>query len=279
MNKTITHVRWGGMSLAIVIGLAACQPPRTGADGGEQDTIVRTDSVAAVCPDTVNKDCYGTEPGDMVVVDDVLPEVKTEIRYATDYNFVGEVIDGYDEPIAILTRQATDSLRVVNDELRQRGLCLKIYDGYRPKRAVAHFMRWGEDIQDTRMKEVFYPEMRKEDIIPGGFLARRSRHSCGSTVDLTLYDMAAEQDVDMGSPFDYFGEASSALAQPGQKIGTVTPLTEEQYRMRQLLRETMMRHGFRPYDKEWWHFTLRGEPHPKRYFDFPNSREGARQPL
>ena len=184
---------------------------------------------------------------------EVIPDVILEIRYYSTYNFVGTRIDGYEAPIALLTRQAADSLRAVSDELKKQGYRLKIYDAYRPQCAVDHFVRWAANAADTLMKPYFYPRLGKEDLFSHGYIARRSGHTRGSTVDLTLVDMATGKDVDMGTVFDWFG---------------VESITAEQYNNRMILRKAMMRHGFKPISTEWWHFTLRNEPFPNTYFRF-----------
>ncbi len=206
---------------------------------------------------------YSDDASDFVLVSDAVPDAILEIRYYSTYNFIGDRIDGYKEPIALLTREAAESLRAASDDLIQKGYRMKIYDAYRPQMAVSHFMRWALDDGDARMKAYFYPELEKDALFPLGFIAEHSGHSRGSTVDLTLFDMADGKEVDMGGPFDYFGERSH----PG-----FTGVTEEQYINRMRLRETMTKHGFRPYEGEWWHFTLENEPYPDTYFTFPVSR-------
>ncbi|MCQ2347900.1 MAG: M15 family metallopeptidase [Paludibacteraceae bacterium] len=201
----------------------------------------------------------GTKYG-FVSISEAIPDVILEIRYHSTYNFVGARIDGYDEPIALLTKQAADSLRLVSDDLKQQGYLLKIFDAYRPQCAVDHFVRWSKDVADTIMKPYFYPELAKDRLFPEGFICERSSHTHGSTVDLTLFDMSTEREVDMGGTFDWFGMSS---------YPTYTDLTEEQLAMRHLLRDAMLRHGFKPFDTEWWHFTLRDEPYPDTFFNFP----------
>lgn len=204
-----------------------------------------------------------------VLLTDVVPDAILEIRYHSTYNFIGDRIPGYDEPIAVLTRQAADSLRAVSDELLSQGYVLKIFDAYRPQCAVDYFMAWAEDSSDVRMKEYFYPELEKTVLVPEEYVARRSSHTRGSTVDLTLFDMRLQRDVDMGCTFDYFGLASHPTVLPGQEVGSYQPINEAQYSNRMLLQEAMVRHGFVPYDYEWWHFTLANEPFPNTYFRFP----------
>ena len=201
-----------------------------------------------------------TLPEGFVLVGEAIPDALLDIRYYTTYNFVGARIDGYEAPVAVLTREAADALKLVSDDMKAQGLRLVIYDAYRPQRAVDHFARWAEDIADTRMKAVFYPDVDKADLFEKGFIARRSGHSRGSTVDLTLLDEATGKLLDMGGPFDFFGELSHP-DYPG-----VTPA---QHANRMLLRDAMVTHGFRPLSTEWWHFTLVNEPYPDPYFDFP----------
>ena len=198
-----------------------------------------------------------------VLVTDVVPDAILEIRYHSTYNFVGERVDGYDEPVALLTREAALALRKVSDEMKQCGYVLKIYDTYRPQQAVDHFVRWAEDLNAVEMKSVFYPHVDKSRLFEEGFIAKRSGHSRGSTVDLTLVETLTGKEVDMGGPFDFFGELSHPTHE-GE-------LTQEQKRNRMLLREVMLKHGFKPLSTEWWHFTLKDEPYPGTYFDFPVS--------
>ena len=195
-----------------------------------------------------------------VRIGEILPDVIQEIRYYTSYNFIGERIDGYEAPVAMMTRETADALAKASREAIRRGYRLKIFDAYRPQKAVDHFVRWAKDTADIRMKAYFYPEIEKNRIIPEGYIAEKSGHSRGSTVDLTLFDMAAGQEADMGGPFDYFGELSH-LDFDGISAG--------QRRNRMLLRKIMTENGFRPLAEEWWHFTLAGEPYPEIYFTFP----------
>ncbi len=195
-----------------------------------------------------------------VLVSEAVPDAILEIRYYSTYNFIGDRIDGYEEPVALLTREAARALREVSDELVEKGYRLKIYDAYRPQAAVDHFVRWAGDGGDTRMKPYFYPELDKGVLFKQGYIARRSGHSRGSTVDLTLFDMAAGKDVDMGGTFDHFGR----LSHPDY-----SGVTQAQYENRMLLRNTMLAHGFKAISTEWWHFTLVNEPYRDTYFTFP----------
>ena len=207
-----------------------------------------------------------------VVLTDVVPDAILEIRYYSTYNFIGRRIPGYEEPIAMLTRQAADSLKKVSDDLVRQGYRLKIFDGYRPQKAVDYFMEWAVDVNDTLMKQYFYPELEKAVLVPQEYIAEKSGHTRGSTVDLTLFDMRLEKEVDMGCTYDYFGLASHPDVQPGQAVGSYKPITKEQYDNRMILQTAMTAHGFKPYDCEWWHFTLVNEPFPDTYFTFPIAR-------
>ena len=207
-----------------------------------------------------------------VVLTDVVPDAILEIRYDSTYNFIGRRIPGYEEPIAMLTRQAADSLKKVSDDLVRQGYRLKIFDGYRPQKAVDYFMEWAVDVNDTLMKQYFYPELEKAVLVPQEYIAEKSGHTRGSTVDLTLFDMRLEKEVDMGCTYDYFGLASHPDVQPGQAVGSYKPITKEQYDNRMILQKAMTAHGFKPYDCEWWHFTLVNEPFPDTYFTFPIAR-------
>jgi D-alanyl-D-alanine dipeptidase len=216
---------------------------------------------AAACTRKPEQACDPVyDRSDFVEVTEVIPDVILEIRYYSTYNFVGQRIDGYERPVALMTRQAADSLRAVSDELRGRGYRLKIWDTYRPQRAVNHFIRWAEDVQDTAMKAVFYPMVDKSLLFEQGYIYARSSHSRGSTVDLTLIDETTGKELDMGSPFDWFGIESHP---------DFRRLTYGQSANRLLLRDAMLRHGFEGIDSEWWHFTLASEPYPDTYFDFP----------
>lgn len=199
-------------------------------------------------------------PQGFVVLSDVIPDVIQEIRYHSTYNFVGTRVDGYEEPVALITRQAAEALKAVNSELMAQGYRIKVYDTYRPQRAVSHFVRWAKAIGDTLTKQSFYPEVDKRLLFKLGFIASKSGHSRGSTIDLTLVHTQSGKEVDMGGVFDYFGQLSHPSYQQ---------ITKEQKANRMLLRRVMMKHGFVPLSTEWWHFTLKNEPYPDTYFDFP----------
>ena len=211
---------------------------------------------------------FAAIPSDFVVLSDVVPGIIQEIRYYSTYNFIGERIDGYEEPCAILTREAARMLKSAAAEMLVQGYRMKVFDAYRPACAVRSFVLWGIEDQDIRMKPYFYPDLEKQELFSRGYIARQSSHSRGSTVDLTLLDMATGKELDMGGPFDFFGE----LSHPDYR-----GITEEQYDNRMTLRRVMLRNGFEPLDCEWWHFTLKDEPYPDTYFTFPVSSQYLRK--
>lgn len=222
-------------------------------------SFLLTFSILTGCAQQPQKADPTKDASGFVLLSEAVPDAILEIRYYSTYNFVGERIDGYEEPLAFLTKEAASALKEVSDELVQKGYRLKIYDAYRPQEAVDTFVAWSKN-DDTKMKEYFYPELEKDVLFPQKYIMEKSGHTRGSTVDLTLFDMKTEKEVDMGGTFDYFGE----LSHPDY-----TQITEEQYNNRMILREAMMKHGFKPLDEEWWHFTLEDEPYPDTYFNFP----------
>ena len=236
------------MGMLILTGVGCCHVSEADNSAVKTETAVTQDV-------KLSADSSG-----FVLLSDAVPDAILEIRYYSTYNFVGDRIDGYEEPLAFLTKEAAAALKNVSDELITKGYRLKIFDAYRPQKAVTHFMNWALDEKDVRMKKYFYPELDKKVLFPQGYIAEHSGHSRGSTVDLTLFDMTTEKEVDMGGTFDYFGEVSH----PDYRN-----ITEEQYRNRMLLREVMLKHGFKPLVEEWWHFTLANEPYPDTYFTFP----------
>ena len=210
---------------------------------------------------------FSDDASGFVSVSEATPDVILEIRYFSTYNFIGDRIEGYEEPVALLTKEAAAALRAVSDDAAKQGYRLKIFDAYRPQQAVSHFMRWAKDEKDARMKAYFYPDLEKKDLIPGGYIAEHSGHSRGSTVDLTLFDMKTGKELDMGGPFDFFGERSHT------DFSGVSP---EQHASRMLLQRMMTDRGFEPYAGEWWHFTLANEPYPDTYFTFPVRSAGRK---
>jgi D-alanyl-D-alanine dipeptidase len=198
-------------------------------------------------------------PDGFAYVTDMIPTAQLEIRYFSDDNFVGTVIDGYEAPKAILTAEAAQALRKAADALEEQGYYIKIFDAYRPQRAVDHFVRWSKDLNDTKMKEKYYPKLDKSVLFELGYIAEKSGHSRGSTVDLTLVEIPTGKELDMGSGFDFFGEISNH--------GTDL-ITAGQEKNRNILRDAMVDAGFEIYPEEWWHYKLKDEPYPDTYFDF-----------
>ena len=200
------------------------------------------------------------EQNDFILLTDMIPQALLDIRYYSTYNFTGDRVNGYEAPVALITREAARALKNVSAEVAVKGYRLKIFDAYRPETAVKHFVYWGIEDTDIRMKEYFYPSLEKQELFKEGYIASRSSHSRGSTVDLTLFDMKTGKDIDMGGPFDLFDE----ISHPGSRL-----VTDEQYENRMLLQKAMTDNGFLPIEQEWWHFTLQNEPFPDTYFDFP----------
>lgn len=198
-------------------------------------------------------------PAGFVYLDEAIPTAVFEIRYYGSNNFVGKRIDGYQAPLAIMTKEAAKALSAVSDELNRKGYLLKIHDAYRPQKAVNHFVRWSQDAADVKMKQQYYPKLNKANLFKLGFIARKSGHSRGSTVDLTLVHTKTGLNVDMGSPYDFFGNIS---------YYDTSLITKTQKANRKILKDAMVKQGFKPYSKEWWHFTLLKEPYPNRYFNF-----------
>ena len=212
---------------------------------------------------TVTMDSSG-----FVLLADFVPGIVQEIRYYSTYNFIGDRIDGYEEPVALLTKEAARALKAAAGEMNAQGYRLKVFDAYRPACAVRSFVLWGIEDLDLRMKPYFYPDLEKQELFKKGYIAKMSSHSRGSAVDLTLLDMRSGKELDMGSPFDLFSE----LSHPDSH-----GVTEEQYENRMLLQKAMIRNGFQPIDCEWWHFSLKNEPYPDTYFEFPVSSEYLRR--
>ncbi len=199
-------------------------------------------------------------PQGFVHVDEVIPDLRVNLRYRGSDNFMGRPVDGYEGERLILTRAAADALAEVQAQLRAHGLSLLVYDGYRPQRAVDHFVRWAKDLDDQVNKAAYYPDVSKSTLFEQGYIADRSGHTRGSTMDLTIVEAATGTPLDMGTPWDHFGPESWP---------SYTGLTAQQRANRLLLRSLMLENGFTPYEQEWWHFTLANEPYPDTYFDFP----------
>ena len=301
-------------SLALAVGIALAAPAGCSARADAEAAAPvappapasRPTATPVVAPAPAPADTTDEEPvaraplpDGFVRLSEAAPEIAQEIRYTTAFNFVGAPIEGYLAPECILTEAAADALRRVAADLARDGLGLKVYDCYRPQRAVDHFVRWART-DDEAMKRPFYPEEAKGLLFRRGYIARRSGHSRGSTVDLTLVALPAadavvpesaypvatdawlprcdrpvtgptgpdiagggrfpERDLDMGTAYDCLSPLSATAS---AAVGAVAR------RNRERLREAMSRRGFRNYSKEWWHYTLRGEPHPRTFFDFP----------
>lgn len=198
-------------------------------------------------------------PKGFVYLNEVIPGAQYEIRYYTNNNFAGTRIDGYRAPRAIFSAKAAAALKKVSEDLGSKGYILRIYDAYRPQQAVNHFIRWSQDSSDIKMKQQYYPKLDKQNLFNLGFISKKSGHSRGSTIDLTLADKKTGTLVDMGSPYDFFGEIS---------YYNTTQVSAKQHANRKLLKDAMVKRGFKPYSKEWWHFTLMNEPFPNHYFTF-----------
>lgn len=199
-------------------------------------------------------------PEDFVDISLEIPGIATDVKYFTGKNFMGEKIDGYNAPIILLTRKAATALGRVQKQLMEKGYGLKVYDGYRPKRAVEHFIRWINADENGKTNDLYYPGMTRQEVLQRGFIAKDSSHTRGSTVDLTVINLGTDEEVDMGGVFDFFSEIS---------YSDYDHLSIEQSKNRVQLKYLMRSEGFEPMQQEWWHFTLADEPYPQTYFDFP----------
>ncbi len=194
-----------------------------------------------------------------VYVHEVVPQVVLDVRYFSDDNFMGRRVDGYRDDVILISSEAAFALIDVQRSLNEQGLGLKIFDGYRPQKAVDDFVGWAADPADTLTKSTYYPDLPKDRLFDLGYIARKSGHTRGSTLDLTIVNLETGAELDMGSHWDFFGEISHHDS----------PLVnDEATANRELLRSTMVASGFSPYANEWWHYTLTDEPFPNRYFDF-----------
>ena len=193
-------------------------------------------------------------------IQEKIPTIALELRYYSTNNFIGKPIDAYNKPVGIATTKAVEQLNKVQCELKKMNLGLKIFDAYRPQTAVNHFVKWARDLNDTLQKPLFYPNVEKNVLFKEGYIASKSGHTRGSTIDLTIINLSTKKELDMGSPYDFFGKESWVSHQE---------LTAKQKENRQLLQRIMLKYNFRNYPQEWWHFTLRNEPFPNTYFDFP----------
>ncbi|MCC6778327.1 MAG: M15 family metallopeptidase [Hyphomicrobiales bacterium] len=209
---------------------------------------------------TVHAAAQAPLPSGFVDAVDHVEGLVVDMRYYGTNNFIGDRIDGYERPRCLLTTQAARALAAVQRDLAARGLGLRVFDCYRPARAVAHFIRWARNINDIRNKAEYYPDIDKRDLFKLGYIAARSGHSRGSTVDLTVVRRADGKELDMGTRYDFSGRQSWLS---DKSVGA------EAQKNRALFVAAMTRGGFTPYQKEWWHYTLTTEPFPQTYFDFP----------
>ena len=198
-------------------------------------------------------------PDNFVYLNDIEPTIKSELRYATNNNFIGKPINGYNKNKIIVTLSTAKALQKIQKQLLLFNLSLKIYDAYRPQQSVNHFVSWAKDLKDTLMKKEYYPNIEKKELFKLGYIASKSGHSRGSTVDLTIIDLKTNKELDMGSSYDFFDKQSYPM---------YSKINKEQRSNRLLLRQLMTDNGFVPYPNEWWHFTLEKEPFPKTYFNF-----------
>ncbi len=198
---------------------------------------------------------------DFIDLKELMPNLRSDLRYYGSNNFVGVPIKGYNAPKVLLTKEAAAALKKVQDELERLGFGLLVYDAYRPQQATDHFMKWSQDGSDTSTKLEYYPNIDKKDLFSKGYISTKSGHSRGSTVDLTIVSLKTKQILNMGSPYDLFDEVSST--------DHTSSISKNQHSLRQLLKRRMEKHGWQSYPKEWWHFTLKDEPFPNTYFDFP----------
>lgn len=245
--------------------------------------------VSLVLVNTVALAGNGNLPDGFVYLSNVAPDILQDIRYDSYHNFLGRPVDGYDAAECVLTVQAAQALVKVEAELKSSNLSLKVYDCYRPQRAVNDFIRWSQDSSDNKMKAEFYPRVDKADLFTLGYIAAKSGHTRGSTVDVTIVPIPTLQQqvyyrgqalvacyasymqrfrdnsIDMGTGYDCLDTTAYPLT------GQVS-ITAHDNRM--LLRNIMQKYGFAPYNKEWWHFTLVNEPYPDTYFTFPIVAKG-----
>ena len=201
---------------------------------------------------------YNLEKG-FVYLSDINSSIIVDLKYYSSNNFTGKFVEGYNSNKAILTKEAAVALSNAQDDLNKIGYSLILYDAYRPQSAVDFFVKWSLNINDTIYKNTYYPNVKKSELFKLGYIAYKSGHSRGSTVDVSLVEIESKKEIDMGTIFDYFGVESHTF---------FNNLSKKQKLNRLLLYEVMSNNGFKNYSKEWWHFTLENEPFQK-YFDFP----------
>tara|TARA_B100001063_G_scaffold121321_1_gene113267 strand:+ start:64 stop:726 length:663 start_codon:yes stop_codon:yes gene_type:complete len=196
-------------------------------------------------------------------IKEYIPSITIDLKYSSDDNFTGRVVNGYESPKCLLTFEAASSLRNIQTILNKSGYSLKIYDAYRPQRSVNHFINWSKNQSDTLKKSYYYPNLAKSTLFKLGYIASKSSHSRGSTVDITLVEISSGKEIDMGSPYDFFGLESSH---------DYENISITQKNNRKLLLDVMTKNGFSSYSKEWWHYTFIDEPFPTTYFDFTTNK-------
>lgn len=207
------------------------------------------------------------DSSNFVILNDVLKDAIFDIRYYFSNNFVGNRIEGYEEDLCLITKEAACALKKASEELLDKGYILKIFDAYRPLCAVKFFIKWSKDKNDKRMKKTFYPNLNKSSLFKKGYIAKKSSHCIGSSIDLTLVEAKTKKELDMGCIFDYFGKSSNI---------NYKKITKIQYKNRLTLQKAMISNGFKPLDTEWWHFTLNNEPYKNTYFTFPISKKSIK---
>ena len=193
-----------------------------------------------------------------VYLKDIDDSIVVNLKYYSSENFTGQFVEGYHSNTAILTKESALALSNAQDDFNKLGYSLILYDAYRPQRAVNFFVQWSKNLNDTINKRIYYPNIKKSELFEFGYIAYKSGHSRGSTVDVSLIEISTNKELDMGTIFDYFGVESHTF---------FDDISENQKSNRLILYEIMSNNGFKNYSKEWWHFTLENEPH-KKYFDF-----------
>ena len=206
---------------------------------------------------------FSQSNNDFIDIKEYIPSIFIDLKYASNDNFTGHIVNGYESPKCLLTIEAARSLRYIQTILNKSGYSLKIYDAYRPQRSVNHFINWSKNLSDTINKRYYYPNLAKSILFKLGYIASKSSHSRGSTVDLTLVDITSGKEVDMGSPYDFFGLESSH---------DYKNISNTQKNNRKFLLDIMTKNGFSSYSKEWWHYTFIDEPFPTTYFDFTTNK-------
>ena len=218
-------------------------------------------------PKTTSKNVSENDASGFIDITELIPEILLDIRYYSNFNFVGERIPGYKEPIALMTKEAGNALKKVSEYLREKGYLIKIFDAYRPQKAVDYFVSWAKN-NDTKMKKYFYPNISKNEIVPKGYVASKSDHAKGSTIDLTLFNMNESKDIDMGGTFDFFGEISHP---------DYINITNQQKKNREFLIDSMRKFGFEVISTEWWHFYLKNQPFNNTFFNFDVSKDSIKE--